>query len=58
MSFPNRGWSIGPPIPYVRNADSSVDIPKHSLEKFVRQNARSICKAEQAMIRENCADAK
>jgi hypothetical protein len=49
---------LGLPIPYVRNADSSVDIPKHSLEKFVGQNARSIGKAEQAMVGENCADAE
>jgi hypothetical protein len=46
------------PVPYVRNADGSVDIPKHSLEKFVCQNARSIGKAEQAMIGENRADAE
>jgi hypothetical protein len=52
------GVLLGRGIPYVRNADSSVDIPKHSLEKFVRQNARGIGKAEQAMVGENCADAK
>jgi hypothetical protein len=50
--------TTGPPIPYVRNADGSVDIPKHPLEKFVCQNARSIGKAEQAMIGKNGADAK
>jgi hypothetical protein len=55
--FRTKGWGIEP-IPYVRNADSSVDIPKHSLEKLVCKNARSIIKAEQAMIGENRADSK
>jgi hypothetical protein len=55
IELPNK--DIGP-IPYVRNADSSVDIPKHSLEKLVCKDARSVGKAEQAMVGENRADAK
>lgn len=58
MSFRIKAGVIGPSTPYVRNADSGVDVPEHPLEKFVRQNARSIGKAEQAMIGENRADAE
>jgi hypothetical protein len=55
IGLPKKGIGL---IPYVRNTNSSVDIPKHSFEKLVRQNARSVGKAEQAMIGENRADAK
>jgi hypothetical protein len=45
-------------LPYVRNTYSSINVPKHSFQEFVCQNAGCVGKAEQAVVGENCADAK
>lgn len=36
------------------DADDVVYITQSELEKLVRENASSICKAEQAVVGENC----